>query len=163
MNVTTTLADLDNGQHTTGLLAVIDSYAIEPAGGGKPLSADVRERLIDTLRDHPTTLIVLALCEESVVGAAVCFLGLSTFRARPLLNIHDLAVLPDWRGRGVGRMLLQAVEDQARQRGCCRLTLEVLDGNAGARRLYSSFGFVDFESADPEAMRFLSKPLNGTH
>jgi ribosomal protein S18 acetylase RimI-like enzyme len=86
--------------------------------------------------------------------------GFSTFEARPLVNVHDLAVLPEHRGRGVGRALLAGVEQRARARGCCKLTLEVLDTNETARRLYARFGFQDFPlQGDPVPTRFLAKPL----
>lgn len=106
-------ADFDNPVDRRGILEALDSYASDPMGGGKPLGKDVRERLVPVLRDHPNALVLLAFVEDTPVGVAVCFLGLSTFEARPLLNIHDLAVLPDYRGRGIGRMLLAAVENQA--------------------------------------------------
>jgi ribosomal protein S18 acetylase RimI-like enzyme len=77
------------------------------------------------------------------VGAAVCFIGFSTFAARPLLNLHDLAVVPELRGRGIGRALLRAVEERARALGCCKLTLEVVQENTQARALYERFGFAD--------------------
>ncbi|TVQ88478.1 MAG: GNAT family N-acetyltransferase [Chromatiaceae bacterium] len=75
------------------------------------------------------------------VGVAVCFTGFSTFQARGLLNLHDLALLPAWRGRGIGRRLLAAVEAIARARGYCKITLEVRGDNAPARALYASAGF----------------------
>ena len=82
-------------------------------------------------------------------------------KARPLLNIHDLAVLPSYRGRGVGHALLQAAEEHARREGCCKLTLEVRDDNARARALYRSFGFEDFAVGDDSTpTRFLGKPLS---
>ena len=52
---------------------------------------------------------------------------LSTFHAAPLLNIHDLAVVPGVRGQGVGRALLTAVERFATAQRHCKLTLEVRD------------------------------------
>ena len=128
-------ADLANPSHAAAIVTVIDSYARDPAGGGQPLPADVRERLVPALREHPTTLVLLALAGDEPVGIAVCFFGLSTFKARPLLNIHDLAVVPSHRGKGLGRALLRAVEDHARRNGCCRLTLEVQDDNTRARAL----------------------------
>ena len=85
-------------------------------GSGQPLSAEVRETLVAGLRRHPTTLVLLAWAEGQAVGMATCFLGFSTFYARPLINIHDLMVLPGQRGRGVGRDLLQAVEARGRSR-----------------------------------------------
>jgi ribosomal protein S18 acetylase RimI-like enzyme len=100
---------------------------------------------------------LLAFVGDEPVGAAVCFFGLSTFRARPLVNIHDLAVLPKHQGKGVGPALLAAVEDHARRRGCCKITLEVQDDNVRARNVYRRFGFEDY---DLGPTRFLVKPLD---
>ncbi len=74
-------------------------------------------------------------------GLATCFRGFSTFAARPLINVHDFYVVPALRGRGIGRALLAAVERKARETGCCKLTLEVLENNTPARRLYETCGF----------------------
>jgi ribosomal protein S18 acetylase RimI-like enzyme len=104
-------------------------------------------------------LVLLAWASEKPVGVAVCFWGFSTFQGRPLVNVHDLAVLPDQRGKGTGRALLAGVEERARARGCCKLTLEVLDENARARGLYASFGFTDGAFGDGTSTRFLTKML----
>lgn len=152
-------ADFAVPVHCSGIVDVLDSYASDPVGGGKPLSPDARARLVDALRDHPTALVLLALTGGEPVGVAVCFFGLSTFEARPLLNIHDLAVQPQHRGKGIGRALLAAAEARAREAGCCKLTLEVQDSNRRARGLYESFGFADFVVGDSGPTRFLSKPL----
>lgn len=159
MDVEIVDADFESAVHRRGIVDVLDSYAADPVGGGTPLSADVRERLVPALRDHPTAMVLVALAAECVVGAAVCFLGFSTFRARPLLNIADLAVVPEWRGRGVGRLLLGAAEERALQRNCCRLTLEVQEGNDRARALYGRFGFSDLVLGGSGPTRFLVKAL----
>jgi ribosomal protein S18 acetylase RimI-like enzyme len=151
-------ADFSNPAHCAGIVEVLNSYAADPVGGGEPLTQQVRERLVPALRDHPTRLVLLALDEQRVIGVAVCFFGFSTFQARPLLNIHDLAVVPQHRGRGIGRALLTAAEAHALRRGCCKLTLEVQDDNQRARALYKCFGFADFVVGN-SATRFLSKPL----
>jgi GNAT superfamily N-acetyltransferase len=153
-------ANFADARDAAGIVHVLDSYAGDPKGGGQPLPSDVKERVIAVLREHPTTLVLLALVDEEPIGIAVCFYGISTFRARPLLNVHDLAVLPHYRGHGVGRALLAAVEEHARRKGCCKLTLEVQDENARARTLYQQFGFEDFVVAS-SATRFLMKPLEG--
>ena len=124
-----------------------------------PLSADVRARLLPGLRAHPTTLVLLAFDGSRPTGLAIGFYGFSSFVARPLLNIHDLAVIPAERGNGVGRALLSAAEAAARAYGCCKLTLEVQDDNLPARTLYERFGFRDVKYGDSGPTRFLAKPL----
>jgi ribosomal protein S18 acetylase RimI-like enzyme len=157
-DVTIREADLTDPADGSALVAVLDSYASDEIGGGRPLAPDVKDRLPEALRDHATAFVLLAFVGGRAAGIAVCFFGFSTFQARPLLNIHDLAVVPDRRGQGIGRALLAAVEEEATRRGCCKLTLEVLDSNQQARRLYGTFGFVDF-MVGGSPMRFLFKPL----
>jgi GNAT superfamily N-acetyltransferase len=160
MDITIREADLADPADCAGIVDILDSYASDRIGGGEPLSPEVRARLPLLLRNHPTTIVLLALSDGRPVGVAVCFLGLSTFHARPLLNIHDLAVVPEWRGKGVGRALLESVESHASRLGCCKITLEVQDSNSRARALYEQFGFADFVLGDSGPTRFLSKPLN---
>lgn len=154
-------ADLSDASDAAALIEVLDTYAGDPVGGSHPLAPDVRASLVPALREHPTTLVLLAFAGERPVGIAVCFIGFSTFKARPLLNIHDLAVVPSHRGQGVGTALLRAAEEHARERGCCRLTLEVQDDNTRARAVYGRFGFDDYVVGDEaRPTRFLSKALD---
>jgi ribosomal protein S18 acetylase RimI-like enzyme len=154
-------ADLGNEAHAQALLAVLDSYAADAMGGGTPLEPAVRRRLIPALREQTNALVLLAFAEGAAVGLANCFYGFSTFAARPLLNVHDLAVVPAFRGRGVGRALLAAIDDRARGRGCVKVTLEVREDNAPARGLYRAHGFRDFElSGVSFRTLFLAKPLS---
>ena len=136
-------ADLDHPEHALGLVRCLDDYAADAMGRGEGLSPQVKGALIAGLKAHPERVIRLALQGTSVVGAAVCFLGFSTFSAQPRLNVHDLCVLATHRGRGVGRRLLQAVLDTARDVGCSAVTLEVRGDNEVAQRLYRSLGFGD--------------------
>jgi ribosomal protein S18 acetylase RimI-like enzyme len=153
-------ADLSRPEHQEALLAMTDAYSRDPFGDGKPLDPGARDRLIPGLRRHPTTLVMLAFDGTRPVGAATCFIGFSTFAAMPLINIHDLVVLPDCRKRGVGRGLLEAIEAKARELGCCKLTLEVLDRNPVALGAYRSFGFARYslQEGAGEAI-FMTKPL----
>jgi len=136
-------ADLDLPEHALGLVHCLDEYAADAMGRGEGLSPEVKAALIGGLQAHPERVIRLALHGTKVVGAAVCFLGFSTFSAKPRLNVHDLCVLLPHRGRGLGRRLLQAVLDTARDVGCSSVTLEVRGDNEVAQRLYRSLGFGD--------------------
>jgi ribosomal protein S18 acetylase RimI-like enzyme len=151
-------ADLQDNRDADAVLDLLDMYARDPFGDGEPLATDVRERLIPDLRRLDNCYIFLAIAESSPVGLAICFFGYSSFLARPLLNIHDLAVVPEWRGRRVGRALLHAIEQEARRRHCCRITLEVRADNLVARRLYQDFGFQPGDTAT-DALSFWKKPL----
>ncbi|MGH2726059.1 MAG: GNAT family N-acetyltransferase [Actinomycetota bacterium] len=152
-------ADLERSDHQNAVLALTDAYATDPMGNGAPLAADKRDRLIDGLRAHPTTVILLAYVDGEAAGIATCFLGFSTFAARPLLNIHDLAVAPEHRGRGVGQQLLAGVERKARELGCSKITLEVGDRNETARGLYDRAGFVQPSGHEAGALIFYTKDL----
>ena len=131
--------------HAAALHALLDEYARGETGGGRPLEAEAMARLPGLLAGRAHYVGLLAFDGERPVGLANCFEGVSTFKARPLLNIHDLAVAASHRGRGVGRRLLAEAESVARERGCCKLTLEALEHNGGAIALYRQVGFRAYE------------------
>lgn len=154
------LANYTNAVDQAALLTLLDMYARDPMGGGEPLSESVRAGLCEALHVTPGAHSWIAWVQEQPVGLLNAFIGFSTFKAKPLLNIHDLAVQPDWRGRGVGRALLNVAQERAEALGCCKLTLEVLCGNHSARRTYEAFGFENYV-LNPEVgdARLMQKPL----
>jgi len=129
-------------------IGLLDMYARDPMGGGQGLADDVKSRLPGDLANWPGGVHLLAWHEDEAVGLLNAFMGYSTFKAQPLLNVHDIAVLPDWRGKGAGQSLLAELQSIAEERGCCKLTLEVLSGNTRARQTYEAFGFEDY-ALDP--------------
>jgi ribosomal protein S18 acetylase RimI-like enzyme len=145
-------ADYADPVHAAALLALLDAYARDPMGGGHPLSEHARHNLIPALAARPwQAFSVLAFAGEGEgrpIGLVNCLEGFSTFAAQPLVNVHDVVVLDGWRGRRVGEQMLALVEDIARERGACKLTLEVLQGNAGAIRLYERIGFANYQLGD---------------
>ncbi|MBA2115124.1 GNAT family N-acetyltransferase [Bremerella alba] len=149
--------DLSNPQHADALLNLLDQYACDPMGGNASLPSDVQQNLIPRLQQVETYRGLLARADGQFVGLANCFLGFSTFQARPLINIHDLAVVPEARGQGVGRALLEAVDQLAQDEHCTQVTLEVRADNR-ARQLYLRHGFVPGDPAT-DAMSFWKKPI----
>ncbi|MGN6495729.1 MAG: GNAT family N-acetyltransferase [Tsuneonella sp.] len=138
------LVDYGDANDAAALIDLLDAYARDAMGGGEALPAAVRERLVPALAEHPGAFSLIARVGGQAAGLANCFTGFSTFAAKPLVNLHDLAVSPQFRGRGLGRALLAEVEAEARRRGACKLTLEVLGGNAPAIALYASEGFAQY-------------------
>lgn len=139
--ITIVPADLSRADHQEATLRLLNEYSSDPMGDGKPLSEVARRDVIPGLQKHPTTLAFLAFVEKEPAGLAICFLGFSTFAARPLINIHDFYVAPKYRGTGTSRRLMAMVEQRGREMGCCKLTLEVTENNHRARSLYESVGF----------------------
>ena len=90
----------------------------------------------------------MARVDGQPAGVAIYLEGFSTFACRPLVNLHDLGVSPRFQGLGVGKQLLGALEERARQMGCCKITLEVLEGNAVAQGLYRKLGFEGYALDD---------------
>ena len=136
------------------LVLLLDAYARDPMGGGQGLSVEVKARLCADLARRPGAASFIAWLGTGEAaqpsGVINCLEGSSTFKAQPLLNIHDIAVLPAHRGQGVGQALLAAAQDHARACGCCKLTLEVLTGNQTALASYQRFGFEAY-TLDPAA------------
>ena len=129
-------------------------------GGGQALSEFARANLVPCLAARPQAFSVLAFSKEQPVGLINCIEGFSTFACRPLVNVHDVAVLAEYRGQGIAEKMLVLVEGISRERGACKLTLEVLQGNAQAIRLYERVGFAGYHlgSAAGNAL-FLQKNL----
>jgi len=146
--LTVSLADYADPADGAALVALLDAYARDPMGGGEPLTPETRDTLVDALASFPGAFSLIARADDVPVGLANCFTGFSTFAAAPLVNIHDMAVLPGHRGKGVGKALMDAVEAEALKRGACKITLEVLSGNEAAKALYEKCGYGDY-ALDP--------------
>jgi GNAT superfamily N-acetyltransferase len=152
--------DLADPSHAASFLDLLDHYAHDPMGGGTGLDALVKETLVTSLRKVPHFYGALAFVDGRAVGLINCFFGFSTFVGAPLLNVHDIVVHADVRGTGIGQALLAHVEQVASQKGCCKLTLEVLSNNQVAMKSYERAGFKPYV-LDPAAGQalFLQKKL----
>ena len=145
-------ASYTNPVHADAIGFVLNEYSLDVMGTGRPLSADTRQQLAIELAKRPHAFSVLAFVSGEPVGLINCFEGFSTFACRPLVNIHDVAVIAQYRGQGISQRMLAKVEEIARQRGCCKLTLEVLEGNDVAQGAYRKMGFDNYQ-LNPEIGR----------
>jgi len=129
-------------------------------GGGEDLAKSTKQNLIPALAKRTDVLAILVYERETAIGLAICFEGFSTFYAKPLLNIHDFVVKKSHRGQGIAKLLLEKIESISIERGYCKLTLEVLEGNSRAQKIYKNFGFSNYE-LDPVMGKaiFLDKKL----
>ena len=153
-------ADFANPKHAQAVLSLLNHYAQDPMGGGEPLSSFVQSNLVAELHKRPNLLAVLAFVGDEPAGLAICVEGFSSFACKPLLNVHDLVVHQAFRGRKLSHAILAKVQELALQRGCCKITLEVLQGNTLAQQAYRTFGFGPYQLSPPMGhAEFWHKPL----
>lgn len=113
--------------------------ALADHDGGGPVGG------VETLLAHgfgARPLFHALLAEEAgqALGIILFYPDYSTYRGEPGLYVQDFYVVPQARGRGVGRLLLaeaMAVQDW----GAAYVTLGVAPGNAAAKRVYAKLGF----------------------
>lgn len=88
----------------------------------------------------PQAEVVIAEWQGEPAGFALFFHNFSTFRGKRGLYLEDLFVQPEYRGKGIGKALLQRLAGIAVQRDCARFEWAVLDWNQPARDFYESLG-----------------------
>lgn len=145
MKITLIQADYHNEQHGKDLIMLLNAYALDPMGGGEALSDHTQQNLIATIAKRNDFLTLLCYVDDKPVGILNCIEGFSTFKCKPLLDIHDCGVLKEYRGLGLSQKLFIKAEEISRERGYCKLTLEVLEGNTVAQNAYRKLGFTGYE------------------
>jgi len=145
MKISLIQADYHNEQQGRDLVMLLNAYALDPMGGGKALSDDVQKNLVSTIAKRDDFLTLLCYIDDKPAGILNCVEGFSTFTCKSLLNIHDCGVLKKYRGLGISQKLFIEAEKISRERGYCKLTLEVLEGNIVAQNAYKKLGFSGYE------------------
>lgn len=84
--------------------------------------------------------VLLAFEGDTPVGFALFFHNFSTWLGRAGIYLEDLFVLPEYRGKGYGKLLLKRLARIAVQRGCGRLEWACLDWNEPSIAFYKSVG-----------------------
>lgn len=84
--------------------------------------------------------ILVAEYDLKIVGQALFFKNFSTFLGKPGIYLEDLYVKPDFRGKGIGKALLEKVISIAKERNYGRVEWSVLDWNKPAIEFYKNIG-----------------------
>jgi len=150
MKIEIVKVNYNDNKHAIDLAYLLNAYASDPMGGGTPLKKHVSDNIAIELSKLPHAFSIISYVNDEPAGLVNCFEAFSTFTCKPLVNIHDVVVLKDFRGNGLCQKMLKKVEEIAASKGCCKLTLEVLSKNEIARAAYKKYGFNSYE-LDPEA------------
>jgi len=138
-------ADYQNKTHGEAIVDLLNRYAQDPMGGEEALSTYTQENLVQSLAKLPHAHSFICFVDDKPAGLINAFEAFSTFKCKPILNIHDVFVDSNYRGMGLSNKLLKAIEQLAQELACCKLTLEVLEGNDIAKASYKNFGFSGYE------------------
>lgn len=149
MEISIKQVDYDNEVEADELIFLLDEYAKDPMGGAEPLAEQTKQKLAGELAKLSYAFSYIAYVDGNPAGLINCFEGFSTFACAPVINVHDIVVLSQYRGLGLCSKLLESVEKNALKKGACKLTLEVLEGNKVAQIAYVKAGFEGYE-LDPE-------------
>lgn len=137
--------DYNKPEHIQALGTLMNHYASDPFGGGKSLGENIGEKLCRELSARSFAFSLLCYDGDQAVGLVNCFESFSTFSCKPIVNIHDIVVRDTHRGQGISLAMLDKVEAIAREKGCVKLTLEVLSNNHVAKAAYEKFGFSGYQ------------------
>ena len=128
------IADFSNPAHAGAILFLLNEYAKDPMGGGEELSDFAKANLVNEMAKRPSVHAILAFVNGKPAGLTNCIEGFSTFACKPLLNIHDMVVLAEFRGQGISSQLLKKAEELATSLDClasiarkCDVVLEGTD------------------------------------
>jgi len=125
--------DVDTILH---LIALLAEYEKEPEA-----AMATREDILNYgFTDNPLFYCILAEVEGKVVGFALYFLTYSTWQGKPGVYLEDLFVVPEHRGKGIGKALMKAVAKHGVEMNCTRMTWQVLDWNTPSIEFYDSCG-----------------------
>lgn len=113
--------------------ALLEFWAGAGENGSRP--AD-RPEAVGRLIDRDPEAILLATAADRIVATIIC--GWDGWRA----NLYRLAVAPDLRGRGLGRLMLEQAEDRLRGLGAERFCAMVLDDNDLGTALWRAAGYT---------------------
>jgi ribosomal protein S18 acetylase RimI-like enzyme len=163
MNIEIVKANYLDTTHENEIQTLLDAYASDTMGGGKALTSEVKDNVVKELSRLPHAFSLIGYIEGVPVSLVNCFEAFSTFSCKPLINIHDLVVLEDYRGNGISQRMLEKVEEIAKSKGCCKVTLEVLSNNEAAKSSYKKFGFSGYElDSTTGCALFWQKQIGGT-
>lgn len=162
MKIELIVADYLDKDQSVDIGFLLNAYSQDEMGGSQPLSESVKQNLARELSKLPHAFSIIGYVNDKPAGLVNCFEAFSTFQCKPLINIHDIVVINEFRGLGLSQLMLAKVEEIAKSKGCCKITLEVLEGNNVAKNAYAKFGFESYE-LDPMVGKalFWQKTLAG--
>ncbi len=138
---------VEKDKHSSQFKQLFEEYSSD-------LSQEIRIASLTQLFDLPYFHGFICFVDNQPAACAVCYESFSTYRAMKMLNIHDFMVSGHYRGQGLGKVLLQGIEQYCIENGYLKITLEVSETNQAAKKLYHSCGFKDYQVEQPGSLHW---------
>ena len=113
------------------------------------VTAKKENLLLEIFSPNSHVLVLIAENEKNeVTGFSLFFKTFSTFKAKTNIFIEDLFVFPEFRGKGIGKMLLDRICEYAKSIGAAKVEWYVNNLNKGAINFYNNYGAkqLDYKS-----------------
>lgn len=135
-NLTIRFAEVDDTADIFSLINELASYEKL----SHLITTSVDELKINLFGKEKFVEILIAEYDNKIVGQALFFKNFSTFLGKPGIYLEDLFVKPDFRGKGIGKALLEKIISIAKERNYGRVEWSVLDWNESAIDFYKKMG-----------------------
>ncbi|RUQ27418.1 MAG: GNAT family N-acetyltransferase [Candidatus Competibacteraceae bacterium] len=121
---------------------VLRLYAQPDLDSGKVLSLSNAERHFERITGYPDYAIYIASCEGKIVGTfALLIMDNLAHMGSPSAIIEDVAVDPEWQGRGVGKLMMKYALQICGEKGCYKAVLSSNLMRERAHAFYEALGF----------------------
>jgi GNAT superfamily N-acetyltransferase len=115
---------------------------VDVEDGGPVLSIEEARPIFARTRNYPDYGIYVAVLDGSIVGTfELLIMDNLAHMGAPSGVLEDIVVHRDWRGKGVGKQMVQFAMDRCRERGCYKLALSSNLKREAAHRFYDRLGF----------------------
>lgn len=122
---------------------VLRLYAQPDLDNGKTLPLSEAERHFERMADYPDYKIHVAFSDTQLVGTfALLIMGNLAHMGAPSAIIEDVAVDPEWQGRGVGKQMMKYALQICGEKGCYKAALS---SNLNRKRAHAFYESLDFE------------------
>ena len=142
------IAQAGDAAEVAGLLHRFHTEYDEPSPGAGLLEPRVREHV-------ERGLSVFLLARPRDTGVAQLRFRDYVFTGKPTCYLEELYVVPDRRGEGHGRRLMETAFEVARERGATTMDLGTALDDTAARSLYESLGFTNLEQEGQPSTQML--------
>ena len=151
MNVICRPARIDDGEAMLALMPRLAAFEIPGSRTAEHLWMHDEALLRKWLKGEADDVLVHVIEDDvgRILGIAMASLRPELLSTEPSAHLEAIAIAEGMEGQGLGRMLLHAVEDDARCRGALTMTLHVFSSNMRARGFYEHSGY------DGELMRYI--------